>query len=66
MVIKGQHQSFLISSKKSKQLGRICIKKGTTKSELLRELISAYLEGRVTIENPKEHRFNLNFDIKEK
>jgi len=58
MVVKGQHQSFLISHKKSKQLSNICLKFGMTKSEFLRELITAYLEDRVTVENPKEHKFN--------
>lgn len=59
MVVKGHHQSFLLSSKKSKEFAATCLELGVTKSEFLRELVLAYLDGRVSIENPKEHKFNV-------
>jgi len=59
MVIKGQHHSVMLSHKTSKEFNKAIFALNITKSEFLRELITAYLEGRVTVENPKEHKFNI-------
>lgn len=53
-----KHQGFTLSDELSTQFDKKLKELGITKSDFLRELITSYLDNRVTIKATKQHKLN--------